>query len=111
MRAIRVIALGLVIAAYLMHVYAIDFYKWQMNESAPFLFLAAINAISPSMLAVGGMDAIFPAAYILACTGAGLFLSSTGYTVIDLALGRLQSLPALRKKRSVKVIAQETGNG
>lgn len=96
MKNIRVVSVGLIVSAYLICTFAIDFYKWEMNNSAPFLFLSAVSYIAPHVVETGGMKVIIAIAYVLACMGVGMWLSSIIYARIESAFcGLFQSLRLL----------------
>lgn len=100
MKAIRVVSIGLIISACLIYWSAIDFFKWVMNESDPFHFLEGVNAISPAITDVGGMKMIVAASFIIACLGAGLFISATIYVRLDSAVCGMYEAFCLRNEQS-----------
>jgi hypothetical protein len=83
MKSIRVISVGLIISAYLLYSFSIDFYNWELHDSTSFMYLAAINNISPIGTDIGGMKVILAAAYILMCMGLGFFISALVYSKLD----------------------------
>ncbi len=83
MKAIRVIAVGLLISAYLMQEYTVEFLKWAMNNFTGFLFTAAVQAISPNISGLLGLPAVVAAIFITLCLAVGLFISATIYAALD----------------------------
>ena len=83
MKSIRVIAVGLIISSFLVYGFAIDFYKWVLNESLTNIFLLGINTISPKVTDASGMKNIVTVAYVIICLGIGMLMSSTIFSNLE----------------------------
>lgn len=83
MKAIRVASVGLLIGALLIYFFSVNFYTWETKTSTSYAFLLALNAVSPSLVDVGGMKNIITIAFVVSCLGMGLFLSATLYSAIE----------------------------
>jgi len=83
MKAIRVASIGLLISAILIYFLSVHFYTWETKYSTSYAFLSALNAVSPSVVDVGGMKNIITIAFVVSCLGLGMFLSATLYSVIE----------------------------
>lgn len=83
MKSIRVVAVGLLLAAKLMMETSSLFFRWWAADT-PFTSLGlAINAMSPKLAGILGMGAVAPVVLTLLCLSVGLFLSATVYSVLE----------------------------
>lgn len=87
MRFLRVVAVGLLIAAVLMlHSAQIFFEYWV--QSVPFFGWAlGVRTISPPLAATGGFDFVPAAVFLLLCLGVGLLISTTMYYWLETTFG------------------------
>ena len=72
---LSITALGLILGAALLKIWAIPFTKWASANYEFFAFQFAIKELNPVMHDVVNMSAIFPAIYIAGCLGCGLLLA------------------------------------
>lgn len=98
MKIMRVMAVGFLVSAFLIYTFAIDFYKWELNEALPFMFLSALNSISSTIVDAGGMKLVVVVAYIVACLGIGFLISATIYSVAETAVVVIVSAVFSRKE-------------
>jgi hypothetical protein len=82
MKAIRVVAAGLLASAVLMSQLATPFFK-SWTSSSVNAFVNALNTLSPGILSVTGMGATAVIVLLLFSLGLGLFLSTTLYSPLD----------------------------
>lgn len=83
MQTVRVIAIGLLIAAGLMVALAKTFFTYWLTASGFHLWADMLNASSAGGLASTGLGLVGPAVFVTLCMGAGLLLSATVYANLE----------------------------
>ncbi len=89
---LSITALGLILGAALLKIWAIPFTKWASANYEFFAFQFAIKELNPVMHEVVNMSAIIPAIYIAVCLGCGFLLAC-------LVSGCFQKISAVVSKR------------
>ena len=100
MKAIRVLAVGLIISAFLISSFAADFLKWELNTSIPFATLAATDFVSHSIAGLSGLPIVFASSFIILCLGIGFLLSATIYAKLEAYLTGVIEAFRLRKENT-----------
>ena len=96
-QTIRTVGVGLLGAGWLAMHYQAEFVFWAGDGNSPaFRDLVALQANSPLVAHIIGVELYFPAIFILGCLGVGLFAAGMVYPFLENALeitGRLLSKP------------------
>ncbi|MBN6741212.1 hypothetical protein JKG47_11830 [Acidithiobacillus sp. MC6.1] len=82
-KSIRTVAVGLIIASFLIKDQTIPFIRFMSQTSHLFTFSDAVAAQSHLADNLFGLGDYLPAMYILACIGAGLLIASTVYAPLE----------------------------
>jgi len=82
MKSVRVVAVGLLLAAGLMLACGQSFFSW-WHGTVLQVWLTAFSAVSPGVASADGLALIAPALLILLCLACGLFVSATVYALIE----------------------------
>lgn len=106
MKAISVVAVGLLIAMALMMNYGQDFFTWWLSSATFHSWAMAIATISPPTSNIAGMNVVGAAAFIAGSLGVGLLLSTILFGVLNMGFHRLVDLPRRRllEKRLAEVV-------
>lgn len=83
MKAIRVIAVGLVGSAVVMSQLSIEFYRQWSNSTAVNAFILAMKSLSPSLFSGTGMGGTAVIILTFTSAGLGLLLSAVLYSPLD----------------------------
>lgn len=86
MRIIRSFAAGLLLSAFFIFQYGVEFSRWYAGNANTFAFHLATRSISPIISDVMGGDTYGAAIFILLCLGAGVFIGATLYAWIEWVL-------------------------
>jgi len=93
---LRSFAAGLLLSAYFILNYGIEFSRWYGTNAPLFYFHAAAHAINPAFADTVGGNAYSTAIFLLLCIGAGLFIGGSSYFWIEQEV--MRALDFLRRK-------------
>lgn len=79
MRILRSFAAGLLLSAYFIAEYGVQFSRWYGSNAPLYAFHLAVRSMSPLSADVMGGDVYGPTIFVLLCLGAGLFIGGTVY--------------------------------
>lgn len=82
MRTLRTIAVGLLAGAALDVTFARDFFQWASQQEF-YVVQQATAILQPTITSVIASPVLLPAAFLLACVGAGLFAASIFWTMLE----------------------------
>jgi len=116
MRTLRTIAVGLVVGAALDATFARDFVLWASQQEF-FVVQQTTAILQPNITSVIASPILLPAAFLLACVGAGLFAASIfwamledGVSLIGETIGLLAGLAGTGIARLVKRFVSRRGS-
>lgn len=95
MKSIRVVAVGLVLAAVLMVAFAQAFFTFWQTSVAFHSWAMALASLSPASVSSIGTGAVAFAVLLLSCLGTGLLLSATAYVKLEQAFADSESFKQL----------------
>ena len=83
MRILRSLSAGLLLSAYLILEYGIEFSRWYGLSAPISAFHLGVHAVNPSLAEIMGGNAYGPTIFILGCLGVGIFVGGTIYAWIE----------------------------
>jgi hypothetical protein len=83
MQAIRVVAVGLLVAAGLMFCTAQSFFSFWHSSVAFDAWARALQALSEGVFKAGGADSVGISVFVSSCLGIGLLFSATFYVALE----------------------------
>lgn len=100
MKAIRYVAVGLLISVALMVELWVPFMRWWIKTSDDFAFSLAIDGITKGLSNMAGFHVMSPVVFIIFCIGIGLLLSTTVYAKLENIVSGILTAFLLRKKKT-----------
>ena len=92
MKAIRIVAVGLLAGSIILGYFAPAFFSFWLHLSSSQAFISAISALSPSVAGATGIGLVGIVVWSIFSIGAGLFLAACAYAKIEsvvlMAFGR-----------------------
>lgn len=92
MKAIRVVAVGLLMAMALMMNYAQEFFVWWLSSATFHSWAMAISTAAPPLSNIAGLHLVGAAAFSAGSLGVGLLLSISAFGALDAMLGAIRHM-------------------
>ena len=83
MKSVRVVAVGLLLAAYFMVRFGVQFFAWWTTNTALHAWALATTVLDPIGATAAGLPLVGGLTFATLCIGSGLLLSSLVYALLD----------------------------
>jgi hypothetical protein len=96
MKSVRVVAVGLLLAAYFMVTFGSRFFAWWTADTPLHAWVLATTVLNPIEATAAGLPLVGGLTFAVLCVGAGLLVSGTVYVMLDdLITGTLEQVADL----------------
>jgi uncharacterized membrane protein YesL len=100
MKTIRVVAIGMMVSAFLMTEFGQVFFSYWMRSESYHAWALVIQAMAPNVAASTGIGVVAVIAFALMCVGVGLLFSATIYGWIEDTVARAYKAYGMRNNES-----------